>query len=789
MPDPVEPPRIDGRKASDLRRQLLRTVPHYTPEWPAAAPDDPGMAVVDAFALLAEGVIQQLNRVPEKSFIEFLNLLGVQLAPARPAIVPVQFRLSTGLAAPVLVRARTRCAAPARPPRTEDLPFETAEDLWAVPAALQALVSVDPVADAIYTPPPGFLALREAARPLPEYATVSFTAAGSGTLQLDRVDGLEPGHLLRVALPGGAGARVDSMDCTVFGPGDASRAAHLHLEVSGKPDGRIVPVRGRMDADLPAGTRVQKVTEFALFDSLNLQEHVLYLGHAELLNVKSAATFLVSIDPLEAGAVLPGFPVAWEWAAKGEAGVEWRAFDERADTSAGFGRAGVVELAKPEGEIIEAMVAGRTSRWIRARVVGPIPAVPRPRVPRLERVRLRVSSPETAEIPPDQTFHNDTPLQLPDIYPFGPEPRQFDRFYIASQEVFSKPNASVTLRFKLARRALGAPAATYAADKLQVFARDPFGLLAQLTAGTGTPPNPTWVPHEAISRDVSLAPDARPAVAPPGSPSPMVFVRGDDGSLYVRFPISPDATRWQWRPLWTPGVKLVYDPAVVRLGQEELRVFAVGEDRRLHSVAVHAVYGYFMGWRTHGRPGEVGQSPGEDLASSPAVIADGQAFYVYVANRAGVLYEFAAAATSPWTKVDPESVVGVDERAAAPQGRAVLPSRLGVLAQGHRGQSGLARILALVSSGGELVELTRGPADPRWTARNFGRPQGAILASSPTGAYLRPGGDPAGAHLFVRDRTGVLWERTLGSWRNAGRPVGRELGADPAALLVQPEEG
>ncbi|HYR09805.1 MAG TPA: baseplate J/gp47 family protein, partial [Longimicrobium sp.] len=28
-----------------------------------------------------------------------------------------------------------------------------------------------------------------------------------------------------------------------------------------------------------------------------------------------------------------------------------------------------------------------------------------------------------------------------------------------------------------------------------------------------------------------------------------------------------------------------------------------------------------------------------------------------------------------------------------------------------------------------------------------------------------------------------------GSWRNAGRPVGRELGADPAALLVQPEEG
>ena len=353
MPSDLKPPLIDARTASELYRRLRRMVPHYTPEWPAEKEDDPGLALADAFSVIAAGVIQQLNRAPQKNFIEFLNLLGVQLLPAKPASVPVQFKVNQKLEDPILVRAPARCSAPATETRTEDLPFETDQDLLATPSALLDLYAADPEADAIYRPPPTFLKLETAARPAPPYATASFSAAGSRTFQLDRVEELDKGDLLRIRFGGSAsaGAPTPAACCPPGAMAPGSGGA-LYLEVADKPTGRIVPLVKPLPQAIPTGTIVEKVTDFVVFDSMNLQQHVLFLGHSDLLNLESAADIELQVKHLSGTATnLSSLTLDWEYGVEAEVGegADWRPFEVLADTSVGFRTDGSILLRKPAG--------------------------------------------------------------------------------------------------------------------------------------------------------------------------------------------------------------------------------------------------------------------------------------------------------------------------------------------------------------------------------------------------------------------------------------------------------
>src|SRR5437870_3789857 len=89
-------PKIDPRQFSQLLGSLQQMVPHYTPEWPARDEEDAGVVLLKIFSRIAEQVIQRLNRTPDKNFVAFLDMLGISLLPARPARVPVQFRLAEG---------------------------------------------------------------------------------------------------------------------------------------------------------------------------------------------------------------------------------------------------------------------------------------------------------------------------------------------------------------------------------------------------------------------------------------------------------------------------------------------------------------------------------------------------------------------------------------------------------------------------------------------------------------------------------------------------------------------
>src|SRR5678816_743318 len=87
---PIVPPLLDDRTWQDLRDEALARVPIYTPEWTDLRPGDPGVTLVEVFAFLTEALIYRLNRVPDNSYLAFLNLLDAPPLPAEPAFGLVQ---------------------------------------------------------------------------------------------------------------------------------------------------------------------------------------------------------------------------------------------------------------------------------------------------------------------------------------------------------------------------------------------------------------------------------------------------------------------------------------------------------------------------------------------------------------------------------------------------------------------------------------------------------------------------------------------------------------------------
>src|SRR6266850_1720998 len=185
MSSKISPPKLDRRKANDLLRSLREMAPHYTPEWPGKDDDDPGVALLKIFAFISEGVISRLNRAPDRNFLAFLDMLGIRLLQARPAHAPVTFIVADGTEFPFLVPRGTQVSAPPTEQHPIDLPFETRQNMLAIPSVVAALVAVDPELDKIYRPPPGFLELRLAATPVPPLNVIAFSGAGSKFLQLD----------------------------------------------------------------------------------------------------------------------------------------------------------------------------------------------------------------------------------------------------------------------------------------------------------------------------------------------------------------------------------------------------------------------------------------------------------------------------------------------------------------------------------------------------------------------------------------------------------------------------
>jgi predicted phage baseplate assembly protein len=133
---------LDDRRFEDLVADLRRRIPGYTPEWTDLNDSDPGIALVQVFAWLAETILWRVNRVPDKSISRFLRLVGVSTHPAVPARARLTFTVSDSLDAAQPVRQGTVVTAGSDPDGRPIL-FETDEDLLAANVAVKAVQVYD----------------------------------------------------------------------------------------------------------------------------------------------------------------------------------------------------------------------------------------------------------------------------------------------------------------------------------------------------------------------------------------------------------------------------------------------------------------------------------------------------------------------------------------------------------------------------------------------------------------------------------------------------------------------
>ena len=72
-------PNLDEINFDDLVKEARSLIPVYAPEWTNHNPSDPGITLVELFAWLCDMIMYRIDQIPEKNYIRFLNLLGIQL--------------------------------------------------------------------------------------------------------------------------------------------------------------------------------------------------------------------------------------------------------------------------------------------------------------------------------------------------------------------------------------------------------------------------------------------------------------------------------------------------------------------------------------------------------------------------------------------------------------------------------------------------------------------------------------------------------------------------------------
>ena len=137
---PLPTPNLDDRRFQDLVDDAKRLVQQRCPEWTDHNVSDPGVTLIEAFAQMVDQLIYRLNRVPDRHYIKFLDLLGVQLFPPTAATGTATFWLAAPQPAAVVVRAETEVATP-RTDIEEPVVFGTTEELQIVPCELRCVAT------------------------------------------------------------------------------------------------------------------------------------------------------------------------------------------------------------------------------------------------------------------------------------------------------------------------------------------------------------------------------------------------------------------------------------------------------------------------------------------------------------------------------------------------------------------------------------------------------------------------------------------------------------------------
>jgi hypothetical protein len=187
-----------------------------------------------------------------------------------------------------------------------------------------------------------------------------------------------------------------------------------------------------------------------LFGDLSPVEHAVYLGHDALLALSGPAEIrlFVALGAGGSGAKEP-LEVAWEYSSEDG----WLPLTLAYDKTEGFTQGGEVRLVKDAGpDALAIELAGKTSYWIRARLLTRLPPETNQGggfAPTLDGIRLQVGFTRSALLP-DAAAADTTALDVTrNFFPFGRTPVRYTTFYLASDEVFQRRGARVTLDVEL----------------------------------------------------------------------------------------------------------------------------------------------------------------------------------------------------------------------------------------------------------------------------------------------------------------------------------------------------
>lgn len=132
----MKTPNINKQTKEEVLQKIELLSKNFLPEWKPSE-DEPGWAIAQTFTDMKDAINSEINNVPKKLFLSYLDSLGFTQAAPLSAKVPITFALKKKFNGSILIKEKTEI-------KTEnDISFETDNNFTAQSSKLTALVYTD----------------------------------------------------------------------------------------------------------------------------------------------------------------------------------------------------------------------------------------------------------------------------------------------------------------------------------------------------------------------------------------------------------------------------------------------------------------------------------------------------------------------------------------------------------------------------------------------------------------------------------------------------------------------
>lgn len=134
---------LDKRELADIHETINKLAKTYTPEWNFEKNNpDLGSVIGIIFAAQMEDNLRKYNQVMDNYRVEFVNMLGISLLPARPACVTVIMELVENSIPGIPVKKGTKLLAAREGEEENQIVFETIQEVYITHSKLQDIFTV-----------------------------------------------------------------------------------------------------------------------------------------------------------------------------------------------------------------------------------------------------------------------------------------------------------------------------------------------------------------------------------------------------------------------------------------------------------------------------------------------------------------------------------------------------------------------------------------------------------------------------------------------------------------------